>query len=316
MKLILVMEDIMKIYLEKNQIEESDYKLLVSKFPNVEFVDELNKDVEVLIGYPNLITEKNLKLLSKLKWIQLLQAGFNTVDFGLLKRNNIKLTNAKDIYSITIAEDVVCKILVLNRNVKQYLKNMEKGIWERYSNEPEIYGSTIGIIGAGSIGKEIAKRLSVFAKKIIGHRRQDKPVEYFDEIYTGEDGLDEVLKQSDYVILALPLNKDSYHLIDAKKLSLMKPNSVLINIARGEVVKQDDLIEALENKTIRAAGLDVVTPEPLPKDHKLWTLDNVFITPHNSVSSPYISRRLTMLLVENINNYLENNNLKNIVEYL
>ena len=202
---------------------------------------------------------------------------------------------------------------MINRNVKKYLQNMKEKVWKKYNDEVELYGSTVGIVGVGSIGKEIAKRLEPFNVNVIGYRRRYEQEPYFNDIYIGKEGLENLLKQSDYIILALPLNKESYHLINAKTLKLMKPNAVLINIARGEIINQEDLIVALENNWIRAASLDVAVPEPLPSDNKLWTLDNVYITPHNSLSSPNISMRLAELICENIQNFISGNRLINMI---
>ena len=179
--------------------------------------------------------------------------------------------------------------------------------------ESEIEGSTVGILGTGSIGQEIAKRIAAFNTHIIGYNQSGRFVEYFDEIVTGSEGLNSLLSKSDYVIVSLPLNKGTKFLINKENLRLMKENAIIINIARGEIINQDDLIEALENKIIKGAGLDVVYPEPLAKDSKLWKLDNVFITPHNSFSSPKTTKRLISLIIENLNNYLNNKELKNYI---
>jgi len=307
------MEDNMKIYIKQKSIKADNYNILVKRFPNVEFIDNVEDSyqADVAIVFPGFVTEENLKKYPNLKWIQLITAGFDKIDFNAIKNYNLEITNAKGVYSKTIAEDVFCKILTINRNVKYYLNNMETKEWKHILNEPEICNSTVGIIGVGSIAKEIAKRMLAFEAKVIGYRRKKVSEEFFSEIFVGEEGLEDFLKKSDYVILALPLNENSIGLINKDKLNYMKDTSVLINISRGEIIVQDDLIEALKNKKIRAAALDVTSPEPLPKDSQLWELENVFITPHNSVSSPYLYDRITELLIENIQKYLNNIKLEN-----
>lgn len=149
----------MKVYIDPKFIAQSDFKSMIEKFPSVLFVDTLegNYDIEVaMIPWPTFITEDNLSKLPNLKWIQLLSAGYDGTDFSLLKKHKIMYTNAKDIYHISIAEDVITKILVLNRNYRVYLENMKQGIWKPIRREPELYGSVVGILGTGSIGKEIA----------------------------------------------------------------------------------------------------------------------------------------------------------------
>ncbi|HHU56292.1 MAG TPA: D-2-hydroxyacid dehydrogenase [Acholeplasmataceae bacterium] len=304
----------MKIYLQSGFLNEESISKIKDSFPNIVFThDKDDTSVKVAITFPNYVTKERIKKNNKLKWIQFLSAGFDTVDVDILQNTNIIFTNAKDIYSITIAEDVIGRMLMINRNVKKYLQNMKEKVWKKYNDEVELYGSTVGIVGVGSIGKEIAKRLEPFNVNVIGYRRRYEQEPYFNDIYIGKEGLENLLKQSDYIILALPLNKESYHLINAKTLKLMKPNAVLINIARGEIINQEDLIVALENNWIRAASLDVAVPEPLPSDNKLWTLDNVYITPHNSLSSPNISMRLAELICENIQNFISGNRLINMI---
>jgi len=305
----------MKVYIDPKFIVQSDIKHMIDSFPMVEFVDQIEDiDIEVaMVPWATFITEENLSKLPNLKWIQLLSAGYDGTDFRLLKKYGIIYTNAKDIYHISIAEDVLTKILVLNRNYRVYLENMKQGLWKPIRREPEIYGSTIGILGTGSIGKEIAKRLKAFDTHIIGYRKTNKSERYFDEIVTNEVGLHYLLKKSDYVIVTLPLNDETEFFLSKDRLALMKSDAIFINIARGKVVDQDALTELLRDKLIRGAGLDVTTPEPLPKEHELWQMPNVIITPHNSSSSHRLISRLTDLMAENLLNYLNGNELKFIV---
>lgn len=304
----------MKIYIDSSVLKDRYHKIKES-FPNVTITDvvEDSFDCDAIMVYPNYVVKENIDKYNNLVWIQVFTAGYNTIDLEYIKSRNIILTNGKDIYSIPIAEDVITKILTINRNVGKYLEAMKTKSWGWLNSEYELTNSTVGIVGVGSIGKEIAKRLKAFNVNIVGYRRQNKSEEYFDQIFYGKDGLDSLLKISDYVILALPLNDESYHLINLNKIRLMKKSALLINIARGEVIKQDDLIYALQNHYIRGAALDVVYPEPLPYDSPLWSLDNVFLTPHNSFSSPYTMDRLMRFLIENLENYERGKELQNIV---
>lgn len=307
----------MKVYLQPKVLNSEDVYLLKTTFPGITFTeDDKDESIDIVIAYPQFITRERINNYRNLKWAQLLSAGFDTIDEDILNRQDLVLTNAKGIYSITIAEDVICRILMINRNVKKYLENMKVHEWKPLKQEFELYGATVGIVGVGSIGKEIAKRLQAFNVKVIGYRRHYELEPYFDEIFIGEEGLETLLKTSDYVILALPLNKESYHLINASRLQLMKKDAVLINIARGDIINQDDLIKALENNQLRAVSLDVVTPEPLPKDHQLWTFDNVYLTPHNSLYGPQISSRLKDLIIENLNNFIQDKRLMNLMNLI
>ncbi len=303
----------MRVYVNKKMLGRKNYPALLNEFPNIEFVEAVtdDSDIEVAVCMPLFFNDHNVYEMKNLKFIQLLMAGYETIDIQKLRDNHIKFANARDIFSTSIAEDVFTKIFYFNRHVKYYIESMDKKLWEPIRREPELTGSVIGILGVGSIGKEIAKRMIPFGvKKIIGYRNHQNPEKYFDETYTGESGLKEVMSQSDYLIVALPYSKATHHIINKATLSHMKPNALFINVGRGKLVKQKDLIEVLQNNGIRGAGLDVTDPEPLPKNSPLWAMENVFITPHNASSSPFMQDRLYQLTRMNLRSYIEGKEIK------
>ncbi len=302
----------MKIYVDPRLIGRNNYEKLTKGYPDINFVTEVDKkdDIEVMFTMPKLVKEMKISDYKNLKWIQYLMAGYDGIDLNLFKRNNIMFCNAQDIFSKSIAEDVFSKILFFNRNISHYLECKKDGRWEPIREEPELTGSTVLILGVGSIGKELARRFKAFEAYVIGYRNKQQIEENFDEIINDEDSLVSALKEADYVILALPLNEKTKYFFDKKKINHMKSSALLINVARGQVIKQDDLLEALQNKQIRGAGLDVLDPEPLPKDHPLWQLDNVYITPHNASSSPYMRDRLYEMIIMNLDLYLEGQPVK------
>jgi D-2-hydroxyacid dehydrogenase (NADP+) len=305
----------MKIWIDMTMLKDEHFEYFVKKYPKITFESNLEKayDADAIFCMPGVAVKNKLELFPNLKWIQLLTAGYDPVDVDYIHQKNIVLTNAKDVFSIQIAEDVISKILYFNKNIKAYANQMDSGTWKHHKVNHEISLSTIGIIGTGSIGLEVAKRLKAFETNIVGYKRKREELPHFDKIYYGKDGLYQVLKESDYVIISLPLNKDTFHLIGKKELQMMKPSALLINVARGDIVDQDALVEALANKTIRGAGLDVTSPEPLPSDHPLWKLRNVFITPHNSSSGPYMLKRLIDEVDDTLNRYINNETLDNII---
>ncbi len=296
----------MVIYVDPKLIGSSNYGSLVDKYPNIEFVTDVARksELEVLITMPKIVKEMNLRDYPNLKWIQYLMAGYDGLDFSELRERNITFCNAQDIFSKSIAEDVFAKILYFNRNIKYYIESMEKAKWEPIREEPELTNSTVLILGVGSIGKELSQRFKAFEMKVIGYRSNYKEEVNFDQIIVEEEDLNQALKTADYVVLALPLTKETEYMFDKTKFDLMKKNSLFINVARGRVVKQDDLYQALVNKQIRGAGLDVLDPEPLPKKSPLWKLDNVYITPHNASSSPHMRNRLYQMILMNLDLYL------------
>lgn len=300
----------MKIYVDYTNtpsFSKKGYLTLKENFNNVNWTDKIENsyDSDAIIVKPSFCSNDVLDKYPNLSFIQLITAGFDNIDLDYLAKRKIKLLNASDVFNIAIAEDVISKILYINKHMKFYEDNRKNKIWESKLVEYEIYGSTIGILGVGGIGIETAKRLKAFNTKILGYRRSIHKEEHFDEIYNDDEGLDHILKTSDYIILAIPLNDATHHLINKEKLSLMKESAVLINVARGEVVNQDDLIEILKNNKIRAAALDVVTPEPLIEDSLLWELDNVFLSPHSSNLSPYTEDRLVNKITKNLKKEME-----------
>jgi len=305
----------MDVFISWKAIGKNNLERLRSDFPEVNFLTEKeeSQSAEVCIVMPNFFNDKDLGAYRKLKFVQLLMAGYDKFEMDSAKRLAITVANAQDIFSIPVAEDALTKIFVLNRNVRHYAERMKEKAWTPIREEPELTGSTVGILGTGSIGKELAKRLKGFSTKILGYARTDRIIPDFDQILTGDEGLETLLSESDYVILALPLTKDTHHLIDARKLALLKPTALLINVARGEIVDQEALIEVLKAGKIRGAGLDVTTPEPLPTSSELWNLPNVYLTPHNASSSPYMQDRLAKLTRENLRRYLDKKKLLYVI---
>ncbi|MCD4826955.1 MAG: D-2-hydroxyacid dehydrogenase [Acholeplasmataceae bacterium] len=303
----------MKVFLDKRYVKIELYETFIQKYNEHTFVFDIKDsfDCQIIISVPSYITKKVLEKYPNLEWIELITAGYDGIDLAYLKQRNISLTYAKDVFSIQIAEDVFSKILYFNRNLKKHMKSSEKHVWKFQKSDHELYGSTVGIIGAGSIGQHVAERMKAFKTKVIGYKRHLEYIPFFDKIYTTKEGLYELLKESDYIIISIPLTKDTRYLIDAKALSIMKKDALLINVARGEIIDQIALTKALKNDQIRGAGLDVVTPEPLPKDDPLWDLENCLITPHNASSSPNVNRRIADEIIDTFIKYLEKKQLDN-----
>jgi len=304
----------MKVFIEKRFIPRQEYESFISEFSGVEFVHDLSdKEIEVFFGLNQTLIQIDLEEYHRLKWIQLFMAGFDNVDVESIKARGILVSHARDIFSKTIAEDVISKILYFNRDLKTFTEQKQTKTWAPIWKEKEICRSIIGIVGTGSIGKEVAKRCQAFEpSQVIGYRTKNEPVTYFDRILTGDEGLNELMRVSDYVILAVPLNDQTLGMIDQKKINLMKQDALLVNVSRGKVIVQSDLVRALEANQIRGAALDVFDPEPLPEDSALWTLDNCFITPHNASSSEHMVDRLFTLTKRNLNHYLKGET----IEYL
>lgn len=301
----------MKIIIDKHYIEFAR-----NEFPKIEFFDEAKDchEAEAYIGEPDNIKPEILDKLPNLRWIQNFRAGYDNIDMEYIRKRKIIFCNGKDIFSVPIAEDVVCRILMHNTNALKYIRNQSEHKWER-AKRTELKGQTVGLIGTGSIAMEIAKRLQAFGVRIIGYKKTPVlTVAYFDEIYSGKRGLEYVMSNSDYIVVTVDLNKETHHMINSSNLKLMKTTAALINIARGSIIKQEDLLEALKNNSISYAGLDVFEKEPLEGDNPLWDLDNVYITPHTTGIVKNNKSRWENLIRQNIQNFIDNEELINAVK--
>ncbi|CAO1346869.1 unnamed protein product [Diamesa tonsa] len=237
----------------------------------------------------------------QLKSISIKSAGYDTVDVAEIKRRNIKLGYTPILVNEPTAEAAIGLAISAGRRFREGRLNMENGIWDE---EPqtflghEIRGSVIGIVGFGGIGSTIASQISGFQPaKIIytGHKEKEEGK----KINAKFVSFDELLAQSDYIFVACPLTPETKHMFNVDAFDKMKNTSVLINVARGGVVDQEALIDALKSGKIFAAGLDVMTPEPLPADHALMSLPNCVIIPH--LGSATIRTRNDMATVSAIN---------------
>jgi phosphoglycerate dehydrogenase-like enzyme len=274
--------------------------------------EQLGK-AEIIFGWPE---QEHLRTATNLRWLQLPSAGADSyMDREVYHHQDILLTNSSGVFGLPIAEHVFAMILAYNRNLTEYAWQQKESKWKGIRRTKDFYGSTIGIIGMGDIGTEVAKRAKALGAKVLGVKRTlSAAPEYVDRIYTTE-ALDEVLEQSDYVVLAVPGTKKTTGLITEERLRKMKPDAFLVNIGRGTLVDQEALIRALREGWIGGAGLDVTTPEPLPQDSPLWELSNVIITPHASGSSPSNDIRRMGIFLRNLERYLSGQTLENLVNF-
>lgn len=304
----------MKVYIQKNVLDDVSLSRLQEACPFLTITLHPEPDIEAAFVWPNFAVEERLKNHPKLRWIQLLSAGYDKADLKAVYRRGIILSNARHVNSIPIAEDIVARILYFNRDMAIYTNDKENMVWEPRQNAHEIYHSTVGILGAGSIASLTAERLKAFSARVICYRETALNSPHFDETFVGEEGLKDLLNQSDYVIVCLPLNEKTKYLLNHQTLGYMTKNALLINIARGDIIDENALVDVLERQAIRGASLDVFHEEPLPKTSRLWTLNNVYLTPHIAFSSSVFLSRLTDLLVENTERFFAEEPLLNPIK--
>ena len=274
---------------------------------------ELLENAEIIYGWPS---KEQLKQARQLKWLHLPSAGAD----GFTNKENycspdIRLTNSSGVYGMPIAEHIFGMILSYNRDLQKYACNKLDRRWDRLMQPKDFFGSVMGIIGLGDIGLEVAKRAKALGASVLAVKRTltEKP-DCVDRLYTME-GLEEVLKAADYLVLALPNTSKTRGLINEERLRLMKQDALLINVGRGALIDQGALIRALSQGVIGGAALDVTEPEPLPKENPLWELPNVILTPHVSGLSPSNEKRRFHIFYQNLLRFLEAKPLQNQIDF-
>ena len=258
------------------------------------------RDVEIVIGN-GLFLSHPIEKFTNLKYIQLTSAGVDRVPTDHVKAHKIEIKNAKGVYSIPMAEFAISGVLYLYKQIDFFGKNQKIHKWEKHRGILELYGKTVCIVGCGSVGTECAKRFSVFGCRVIGIDLFPYENPLYEGLYPLEC-LEAKLAESDIVILTLPLTGQTRHLMNADTLSHMKKNSILVNIARGEIVDSEALVVALRGK-LGGAVLDVFEDEPLEGNSPLWEMKQVMLTPHNSFIGDGNSQRLAELIIKNMEQY-------------
>jgi phosphoglycerate dehydrogenase-like enzyme len=287
------------------------YELIYVNENEVSNSEEVS-DIDALVCY-NPFEKLDISQLKQLKWIQLSSIGIDQVPKQKVKDNSIIVTNNRSGYSIPMGEWIVMKILELLKNSKELYHKQSERKWQMDTSILELYNKTVCFVGTGSIASEAAKRLQGFDVNIIGINTTGRKLDYFNNCYPMAE-LNHVLAQSDVVVLSIPSTKDTHHLINEDTLSLFKKGACLINISRGNVIKESALIEALNTGSLRGAALDVFETEPLPEDSPLWGLDNIIITPHNSWISEMRNERRYNIIYNNLKRYINGEKLMNIID--
>jgi len=238
-----------------------------------------------------------------LKVLATMSAGYDHIDVGELKARGIKFGNTPNILNAAVADIAVLLCLATARRLHDGRLRIETNTWEPHRPQwlmgQDIQGSTIGIVGFGGIGQAIAKRLIPFeVKQIIysGHSPKPEAKEFGAEFVS----FDELLRQSDFVIIVCPLNEETKGMFNEDAFNKMKPNAILVNVARGGIVDHVALFKALKEGKIFGAGLDVMTPEPLPADSPLLSLPNCVLLPHIGSATVKTRTAMAVLAAKNI----------------
>lgn len=238
-----------------------------------------------------------IEKFANLKYIQLTSAGFDRVPMEYVEEHQIEIHNAKGVYSIPMAEFALFGILELYKQGRFFMENQKQHRWEKHRELLELHGKRVCIIGCGNVGTECAKRFRAFECVINGIDLVPRNDDSYEEVF-GLDRLEEILTESDIVVLTLPLTDQTRHLIDGEKLKKMKLGAILVNIARGAIVDTEALIQVLPN--LGGVILDVFEEEPLEEESILWDMENVIVTPHNSFVGDGNRKRLNEVILGNL----------------
>ena len=272
-------------------------------------------DAECAIGTNNgSRVRKLLDAAPKLRWYHSVGAGVeDLVGVREFRDRGIALTNNSGSYDIQIAEHALAFILAGAKQLHVYRDQQARRNWTEHRQD-ELRGSTLVVYGLGSIGAEIARLGAALGMRVIGVRRRVEAVEGVERIVAPEL-LADVAAEADYLAIAAPLTRATRGAISKDVIARMKKTAWIVNIARGAIVDEDALVDALRAGRLGGAGLDAFITEPLPADHPLWTLENVMISPHSSNSSPHVRERTLALFTENLRRFKAGEDLLNRVDF-
>lgn len=317
--------------MDKIRAVSPDLAIEQRTLPNGRWPDEWTTEAEI---YYALSAVPPLSQAPNLQWVQTHYAGIDSLKGSDLWQSDILVTTASGIHAINMAQYAMTQILVWAHRVPNWFKYKQKqpregSRWDAFVPQ-ELREKTLGILGYGSIGRELARLAKSFGLKILVTKRDARQLGDSgyclpgvgdpdgllpDRIYPSE-ATRSMLAECDFVVITLPLTPRTYHLINEEMLKSMKPTAFLINVGRGAIINEADLIRGLKKGWLAGAGLDVFEEEPLPDNSPLWEMDNVIMTPHVSGFTPHYDERAVDIFVENLRRYLAGEPLLNLVNRL
>ena len=251
-----------------------------------------------------------LRDAKQLRWLHTFSAGVDNPWFQALRARGVRLTTSSGANAVPIAQTVLLYLLALSRDLAGWQDAQKRRAWEPHE-VVDLQGLTLGVVGLGPIGLEVARLGAALRMRVVGVRRSprgDEPCETWPMAR-----LDALLPHADALVLALPLSDDTHHLLDARRIALLKRGAWLVNVGRGALVEEAALVAALQSGQLGGAGLDVFEVEPLPDESPLWFLPNVIVTPHNSGDSPGNQVRAAEIFLDNLARFGRGEPLRNEV---
>ena len=238
------------------------------------------KSADMLLTFGQML--KNLKFdlkdAANLKWIQALGTGLDGITDQPSLRPSVTVTSLHGVHGAPVSEAALAGMLALSRDIPRFVRQAETQTWGRWPAKL-LHEKTVGILGIGVIAEALAPKCKALGMNVVGFTSKPRNVAGFDHVHS-MDAFLRVLPELDYLVLLTPYSAATHHMIDAKVFAAMKPTSYLINVARGGIVDEDAMVEALRQKRFAGAALDVFEHEPLPPGHPLWSFPNVIISTH------------------------------------
>jgi D-3-phosphoglycerate dehydrogenase / 2-oxoglutarate reductase len=286
----------------RHVFDKHDMELLIPEVNERMSEDELLQvieDIDGVIGGDDRFTKRVLECAGKLKVISKWGTGIDSIDLECASQLGIAVCNTPGAFTQPVSDSVLGYILCFARKLPWMDQDIRAGIWHKRTGAA-LHEGVLGIIGVGNIGKEVARKASAFGMKLLGNDLIEMPAEFVADIQIDMVSFDEILREADYITLNCTMNSTSYHIIDKGALEKMKSTAFLINTARGGLIDENALAEALKNNQLAGAALDVFEEEPLASDSSLRELESCLLAPHNSNSSPEAWLRVHRNTLDNL----------------
>jgi phosphoglycerate dehydrogenase-like enzyme len=295
-------------------------QLTVVQLPDYEGVEKEIADANIFVGWS--LRPEQFRAARQLRWIHSTATGVHQLMSPELRASDVILTNARDVHGPVVAEHALAVIYAMAKRLPWAMRYQarrhwaQQDMWNEHPRPREVAGTVLLVVGLGGIGGELAKHAAAVGMHVIAVREHpEKGSGPAHEVF-GLDELNTVLPRADFVVVAAPLTPRTERLINAERLSLMRPDAYLVNVSRGQLVDETALAAALRERRIAGAALDVFNQEPLPPDSPFWELENVLITPHTAAVTEKQWERHYALLAENLRRFLSGRTLLNIVDKL
>ncbi len=303
----------------RDRLQKQFPQLEIVQLPDYSEVTEQIRDADAMLAWS--VRPEQFRAAHRLRWIHSTAAAVHQLMFPQLVESDVVVTNSRQVHGPVVAEHALALMFAVARKVPAAVRYQRQHVWgqERMWLEgpmpAELQGATLGLIGLGSIGQEIARRASALGMRVLAVREHPERgrADGVEAVY-GPGQLGDLLAASDYVVLAAPVTASTERLMDRARLAQMRPTACLVNVGRGVLVDEAALADALREKKIAAAALDVLEKEPLPPDSPLWDMENVLITPHTGSVTPRLWERQYALISENVRRFLAGEPLLGVVD--